>query len=464
MNSQFNYKVLVIGTGPGGYVAAIRASQLGLKTAVVEKDKLGGVCLNIGCIPSKSLIYQAEVFRSIKQLEHMGAKVDLTGFNYENVFNKSRKSADTLSKGIEYLLKKNNVDVIFGEGVITGEHEVTINREKQISAENIVIATGSRPKQIPGFEFDGEYVLSSTDALFIKKLPKSMIILGAGAIGMEFAHIFNAFGVDVHIVELMDYILPMEDRETADVLHKSFLKRGIKISVSTKAVSLNKQNGLVELVTEDKDGNKDSLQADKILVCVGRTPNTDNIGLENINIEVEKGFIPVGDYYRTKLNSVYAIGDAINTPLLAHVASKEGEIVVEHIAGKNPAPAIDPRHIPSAVYSVPEIGSFGYTEEKAKEAGIDYKKAVIPYKASGKSVAVERTEGIVKIIIDSKTNEILGAHIAGAGAADLIHEILLAKTSELLPQDIAGMIHAHPTLSELVMESMRAACGWAVHI
>jgi len=464
MNSQFNYKVLVIGTGPGGYVAAIRASQLGLKTAVVEKDKLGGVCLNIGCIPSKSLIYQAEVFRSIKQLEHMGAKVDLTGFNYENVFNKSRKSADTLSKGIEYLLKKNNVDVISGEGVITGEHEVTINREKQISAENIVIATGSRPKQIPGFEFDGEYVLSSTDALFIKKLPKSMIILGAGAIGMEFAHIFNAFGVDVHIVELMDYILPMEDRETADVLHKSFLKRGIKISVSTKAVSLNKQNGLVELVTEDKDGNKDSLQADKILVCVGRTPNTDNIGLENINIEVEKGFIPVGDYYRTKLNSVYAIGDAINTPLLAHVASKEGEIVVEHIAGKNPAPAIDPRHIPSAVYSVPEIGSFGYTEEKAKEAGIDYKKAVIPYKASGKSIAVEHTEGIVKIIIDSKTNEILGAHIAGAGAADLIHEILLAKTSELLPQDIATMIHAHPTLSELVMESMRAACGWAVHI
>ncbi len=464
MSLPFDYNVLVIGSGPGGYVAAIRASQLGLKTAVVEKEKLGGVCLNIGCIPSKSLIHQAEIFQSIKQLQYFGAKIDLSEFDYEKVYNKSRKTVDTLSKGIEFLLRKNNIDLIFGEGKISGEHQVTINGENQISAQNIVIATGSRSREISGFEFDGEYVLSSKDVLLMKKLPKSMIILGAGAIGMEFAHVFNSFGVDIHVVELMDSVLPAEDRETADILHKSFAKRGIRISVSTKAVSLKKGNGLIELIVEGKDGTQNSFQAEKLLVCVGRIPNTENIGLANIGLETKNGFIPVGDYYKTKLPHIYAVGDVINTPQLAHVASKEGEIAVEHIAGNKTEKIIDQRLIPNAVYSVPEIGSFGYTEEKAKDAGLNYKKTVIPYRSVGKAVAVEQTEGIAKIIYDPDTKEIFGAHIAGLQATELIHEILFARKARLLPEDIAGMVHAHPTLSEIIMESMKSVYGCAIHI
>ncbi len=459
----FDYDVLIMGSGPGGYVAGIRAGQLGLKAAVIERDKVGGVCLNVGCIPSKTLIHQAELFRSLPALKEMGITVDTKGFDYAHVFDKSRKAADTLSKGVQFLLKKNKVELIVGDAVLSGKNDVTLKDGKKITGKNIIIATGSRPKIIPGFEFDEERVLSSTGALMLKKLPKKAVILGAGAIGVEFAHVWNSFGVEVHLVEMMDRILPLEDAEAVQVLARSFQKRGVQMSTSTKAVSLQKSGSGVSVVLEDKAAKRTTVEADLILVAIGRTCNTDTIGLDKVGIVAEKGFIPVGDYNQTKVPGIYAVGDVVATPLLAHVAFKEAEMAVERIAGKNPSPRLDLLSIPGATYCEPQVASFGLPEWKAVEKGIAYAKASFPYRGAGKSVAVDQTEGFVKVIYDPKTKEILGAHIVGADATELIHELLLARTAELLPEDIATMIHAHPTLSEAVGEAMRAVEGWAIH-
>jgi dihydrolipoamide dehydrogenase len=459
----FDYDVLIIGSGPGGYVAGIRAAQLSLKAAVIERDKVGGVCLNIGCIPSKALIHQAEVFRGLPALKELGISVDTNGFDYTKVFNKSRKVANMLSKGVQFLLKKNMVDTIVGDAVLSGKNEVTLKDGMKITGKNIIIATGSRPKVIPGFEFDEDRVLSSTGALMLTRLPKKMVILGAGAIGVEFSHILNAFGVEIHLVEMLDRILPIEDAEAVQVLARSFQKRGIQMYTGTKALSMKKTATSVSVVLEDKARTKKTIDADQMLVAIGRTCNTDGIGLEKLGITAERGFIPVGDYYETRVPGVYAIGDVVATPLLAHVASKEGEIAVEHIAGHKVAPCLDPLSIPGATYCEPQVASFGLTEWKAVEKKVPFAKASFPYRGTGKSVAIEQSEGFVKIIYDPKTKEILGAHVVGADATELIHEILLARTAELLPQNIATMIHAHPTLSEAVMESMRVVDGWAIH-
>ncbi len=464
MAETYDYDVVVIGSGPGGYVAAIRASQLGLKACVIEKGKTGGVCLNIGCIPSKALIHQAEIFRSIGDLKNMGVTVDASTLDYSAVFAKSRKAADTLSKGVEFLLKKNKIDLIQGYGRIPSPHEVSVDGEKKVKGRFIVIATGSRPRSIPGFDFDNDRVISSDGGLMLERLPKSIIILGGGYIGVEFAHIMNAFGVEVTIVELLDRLIPIEDEESSTVLQRAFRRRKIGMYTSTKAVSLEKGGDNVTVKVETKDGEQKSLEAEKLLVVVGRAPNTEDIGLDAIGIETEKGFIPVGDFYTTSVQSVYAIGDVVQTPQLAHVASKEGEIAVEHMAGKNPLPRIDPLQIPSGIFCEPQVASFGYKEYQLIAENIPYSKAIFPIRGAGKSVAIERTDGMVKILFDPETSEILGAHIAGAEATELIHEVLLAKSTELLPADIAGMIHAHPTLSEAVMEAMRSAEGWAIHI
>ncbi len=463
MSNEKNYDLVILGAGPAGYVAGIRAAQLGLKACVIEKDRPGGVCLNIGCIPSKSLINQANIYRSISRLEYMGISVDTGNLDYGKVFEKSRKAADTLSRGVRYLLKKNKVDLLEGTGKLKDAHTVSVDGT-DIVGKNILLATGSRPKVIPGFEFDERLVLSSTGGLMMEELPKSMLILGAGAIGVEFAHILNSFGVDVTLIEMMDSILPLEDRETVKVLAKSFRKRGIKILTSTRAVSLEKKESSVILTIENSEGSKEKLKADKLLVVVGRSPNIEEIGLEEAGIEIEGGFVKVGDYYETSLKGVFAVGDIVKTPLLAHVASKEGEIVVEHLAGLSTPAKVDTLKIPSAVYCEPQVASFGYTEEKLKGEGINYAKAAFPYRGAGKSVAIEEPDGFVKVLYDPEIKEILGAHIVGAEATELIHEVLLAETAELLPEDIATMIHAHPTLSEAVMEAMRAVEGWAIHI
>ena len=459
-----DYDLVIIGAGPGGYVAGIRASQLGLSCAVVEKDKPGGVCLNIGCIPSKALIHQADLYRSVDELEKLGIKADVSAFEYRKVFQKSRKASEMLSKGVNFLLKKNKVELIAAAAQLKGPNEVSLSDGRTITGKNIIVATGSRPRSIPGFEFDEDLVLSSDGALMLEELPSKLIILGGGFIGVEFAHIMSSFGVDVTVVELLEKLLPIEDAEVTEVLERSFKKRGVKVHTSTKAVSMEKKDGGVSVQLQDSEGKNFSIGADKLLVVVGRAPNTEGIGLENVGIKTEKGFIPVNDCYVTSVPSIYAIGDVVNTPQLAHVASKEGEIAVEHIAGKNPAPRVDPNLIPSAVYCEPQVASFGYKERQAQEEGIKFEKATFPYRGAGKAVAIERSEGMVKVLYDPGTHEILGVHIVGADATELIHELLLAKSSELLPNDVAEMIHAHPTLSEAVMEVMRAVEGWAIHI
>ncbi len=461
--ANYDYDLLVLGTGPGGYVAAIRATQLGLKAGVIEKDKPGGVCLNIGCIPSKALIHQAELMRSAKELEHIGVKVDTSALDYGKVFAYSRKAADTLSRGVGFLLKKNKIDLIEGEGVITSAHEIEVKGHGKVSGKNLLIATGSRPRSIPGFEFDEKTVLSSTGALMLERLPRRICVLGGGAIGVEFAHIMNAFGVEVHLVEMLEQLLPLEDQEAVQILVRSFKKRGIKIYTSTKASGYTKSGKTVKVNLEGRDGEQ-QLEVDQILLVVGRVPNTDGIGLETVGIRPEKGFIPVGDYYQSSAAGIYAIGDVVNSPALAHVASKEGEITAEHLAGHRTPAGLDPHAIPGAVYCEPQMASFGYTEKAAKEAGLEFEKAVFPYRGAGKSVAVGKSEGLLKLLVDKESREILGAHVVGAEATELIHEILLAKTAELLPEDIAGMIHAHPTLSEGVMEMARMAEGWVIHV
>ncbi len=464
MSEAYEYDVVVIGSGPGGYVAAIRASQLGMKAAVIERDKPGGVCLNIGCIPSKALIHQAELFRSLEDAESLGVKVDRGSFDYRKVFSKSRKAADRLSKGVQSLLRKNEIAYIEGEGRLTTAHEVMVNGERRVTGKNVLIATGSRPREIPGFEIDEEKVISSTGALMLESLPESLAILGAGAIGMEFASIMSAFGVDVTVIEMLPRILPIEDPEVVEVARRSFKRRGIVMHTGAKAESMKRTKTGVELTVSIGDGKKEKVAAEKLLVAVGRAPNSENVGLEDIGIELDRGFIEVGDYYQTAVRGVYAIGDVIPTPLLAHVASKEGEIAVEHMAGHDPEPRLDSHHIPSAVYCEPQIASFGFTEEAAQKEGVPFAKAVFPYRGAGKSVAVEKPDGMVKILYDPKTKEILGAHVVGSDATELIHELLLAKKSELLPEDVATMVHAHPTLSEAVMEAARAAEGWAIHV
>jgi len=461
--ADYDYDLVVIGSGPGGYVAAIRANQLGLKAAVIEKERPGGVCLNVGCIPSKALIHQAEVFASRKELEAMGISLDASGFDYGKVFKQSRRVSDRIVKGVEGLLKKNKVDYVEGAATITGPHEVTVDGKKKITGKNLLIATGSRPREIPGFEFDEKQVLSSTGALYLEKLPKSLIILGGGYIGMEFAHIMSTFGVDVTVVEMLDRIIPNADPEAVSVLEKDIRRRGVEIMTSTKAEKLSKAKGGVKLEVSGSDGKK-TIEAEMLLVSVGRAPTSEDLGLEKVGVKAEKGYITVGDYYQTDVPGIYAIGDVVPTLQLAHVASKEGEIAVEHMAGHAPEKKVDPDLIPAAIYTEPQIASFGPTEAQAAERGLKFEKAVFPYRGAGKSVAIGHPDGLVKILYEKETHEFLAAHVVGNSATELIHELLLGKRSELLPEDIATMIHAHPTLSEAVMEAARVAEGWAIHI
>ena len=464
MAKTAEYDVIIMGAGPGGYVAGIRAAQLGLKACILEKDTLGGVCLNWGCIPTKSLIHQAGIFHSRFELEKMGLVVDAGAFDYGYVHDRSREAVRSLVTGVEYLLKKNKIDHVQGTARIVSKNRVLLEDQTEITGKNIIIATGSRPLQMKGFEFDEKQVLSSSGILSLKKLPDSLIILGAGAIGCEFAYIMNRFGVKVHLVEMEKHILPIEDTRAVAVLARSFKDNGINISTGARANNLEKRSGHVTVTLTEENGNSTKIEAEKVLCVFGRTPNTDTIGLENIGLKTEKGYIPVADYYQTQVEGVYAIGDVVKTPLLAHVASKEGEIVVEYIAGRAPRPRIDLNEIPSAIYCEPQLASFGLRENQAKEQNIHYKKAMYPYRGVGKAVATGNTAGMVKTLYDPETHEILGAHIVGHNATELIHEILLAKTSGLLPKNIAEMIHAHPTISEAIMEQMRAVDGKPIHM
>lgn len=470
MNDTTKYDIAIIGAGPGGYVAAIRASQLGKRVVLIERDIVGGVCLNWGCIPSKALIHQAELFREIPALEKLGIKIDKSNFDYAKVHALSRDAARKLTRGVEGLIKKNSIDHVKGTATIKTPKSIMVQGEnasdtKNIEAENIIIATGSSPKVLPGMEFDEDKVLSSTGILSLSKLPKKMIILGAGAIGIEFAYVLSTFGVEISVVEMLPRILPLEDAETSQALAAILKRRGIKFFLGHKSSALRKKDKSVELdIEEVTDGKKQTLQADKVLASVGRAPNSVNLGLETLGIKTERGFITVSPQYETNVPGIYAIGDIVSgTPLLAHVASKEAEIAVEAITG-HAKTELDSLRVPAAVYCDPQIASFGLTEEQVKEKQIPYTKAKFPFVAAGKAVAVQKTDGFVKILSHKESGEILGAHILGNSATELIHNLLTASRGELTVHEIATLVHAHPSESEAVMEAARMSEDWAIHI
>ncbi len=460
------FDIVIIGGGPGGYVSAIRASQLGFKTALIERDRVGGICLNWGCIPTKALLKSAELFNLMKRADEFGLKVENLGFNFKKIIQRSRQVAERLSKGVEFLLRKNNVTKFSGYGFILKRGVVGVKNEKdefEIQAENIIIATGARPRELPGIKIDGEFVITSKEAMLLDEPPKSMIIIGAGAVGVEFAYFYNSFGTKVTLIEMMPSILPNEDKEITDILAKSFQKSGIDILTETKVLEAKAIDGKAEVKIENKDGRK-ILTADVVLVAVGVRGNSDNIGLENVGAEVENSFVKVDKKtYMANVEGIYAIGDVIGPPLLAHVASAEGIRCVENIARVETLP-VDYNNIPSCTYCVPQVASIGLTEQKAIENGYEIKVGRFPFRANGKALAIGETEGMVKVIFDAKYGELLGAHIIGPEATELIAEFGVAKTLESTAFEIGKTIHAHPTLSETLMEASADALKEAIHI
>ncbi|MER3446832.1 MAG: dihydrolipoyl dehydrogenase, partial [Candidatus Dadabacteria bacterium] len=447
------FNLVIIGSGPGGYIAAIRAAQLGMKVAVIERDKPGGVCLNWGCIPSKAILKCAEIYETFRHSENYGIKCSELSYDYSKVIEKSRKASSTLTKGVEFLFKKNKITLFSGIGKLISPNKIGIigdKDEKEIETERALIATGSVPRILPGIEIDGKVVMTSDEAIFSKEIPESIVIIGGGYIGVEFAYVYNSFGSNVKIVEMESHILPGVDKEVAEELEKNFKRNGIQILTNTRFKELKKLDNSVEVILEDSSGKGEKrVFSSRLLVAVGRKAvyntaptslshydKSSDIGLKELNIELTKqGFIKVDDSFMTTCKNVYAIGDVIGPPLLAHKASEEGVIAVEIMAGdKNARMHYD--RIPGCVYCQPEVASIGITEDEAKDRGIKFNVGKFPFKASGKAVAIGETEGFVKIISDSKSGEILGAHIIGKGATELIAEIGVAKTLESTPLEI----------------------------
>jgi dihydrolipoamide dehydrogenase len=462
-----NFDVVILGGGPGGYVAAIRASQLGLKTAVVERDKIGGVCVNIGCIPTKALLKNAEIYETLKQAGEWGFSFDNLKVDFKQIIKRSRDVADANSKGGDFLMKKNKIEVIKGSGKFVDKNTLSVSDPAgkeicQTKSKHIIVATGARPRLLPGVKADGKRILTSTEAMMVPEAPKSIAIIGAGAIGIEFAYFFNAFGSQVTVVEMLPTILPVEDEEVSQALTKILVKKGINIFTDTKVEKLEAGANGVSVSVSGKDGKKD-IKADQCLVAIGVQGNIENIGLEKIGVTSEKGWIKVDEYYRTNVPGVYAIGDVIGAPWLAHVAEHEGIVCVEKMAGKETHP-VDYDSIPGCTYCQPQVASIGLTEKKAKEKGYQIKVGKFPFTASGKARAIQERDGFVKVIFDAKYGELLGAHILGSEATEMIAEFGMAKTLEATYQEIAHTVHAHPTLSESMMEAALAAYGEAIHI
>ncbi len=463
--AERQYDVTVIGGGPGGYVAAIRAAQLGFKVGLVERDRLGGICLNWGCIPSKALLKSAELYSKIKEGEEYGISVKELSYDFSKIIKRSRDIADRQSKGVEYLMKKNKIDVISGTARFTGKNSLEVTKDGKvidvIKTKNTIIATGGRPRTIPGVTIDGKKVISSSEAMVLPKQPKSMIIIGAGAIGVEFAYFYNAFGTKVTIVEMMPTILPIEDKEITKILDSSFRKSGIEILTSTKveAVAVGDE---VTVKVSGKEGTQ-TLKGEVALMAIGVQGNVEQLGLEALGVKVEKGFIKVDEFGKTNVDGIYAIGDVSGPPLLAHVASHEGIVAAEHIAGKA-THGIDRNTIPGCTYCQPQVASVGMTEEAAVAAGYKLKIGRYPYRPLGKAMATGETVGTIKLIFDEKYGELLGAHIIGAEATELIHELVMAKSLETTYEEIFRTIHAHPTFSEGIMEAAGEAYGAAINI
>jgi dihydrolipoamide dehydrogenase len=461
-----NYDVVVIGSGPGGYVAAIRASQLGLKTAIVERENLGGICLNWGCIPTKALLKSAQVFEYINHAADYGISVKEAKHDFDAVIKRSRGVADGMSKGIAFLMKKNKIDVIMGSGKLAaaGKVEVTdaAGAKKVYEAKHIILATGARSRELPNVKIDKKKILGYRDAMNMATQPKSMIVMGSGAIGCEFAYFYNAMGTKVTIVEFLPTILPIEDEDVSKEVTKSFKKSGIEIMTDSAVESVDTKGAGCKVKVKTKTGVVE-LEADVVLSAVGIQTNLENLGLESVGVKTDKGKVLVDDYYATNVKGVYAIGDIVHGPALAHVASAEGIICVEQIAGHHPE-ALNYNNIPGCTYCSPEVASVGYTEKAAKEAGYQVKVGKFPFSASGKASAAGAKEGFVKVIFDAKYGEFLGAHMVGANVTEMIAEIVVARKLETTGMEIIKSVHPHPTMSEAIMEAAAQAYGECIHL
>ncbi len=461
-----NFDLIVIGSGPGGYVAAIRASQLGMKVAVVEKESLGGICLNWGCIPTKALLKSAQVFDYLNHARDYGIEVAEVGVNFSEVIKRSRSVAEGMSKGVQFLMKKNNIEVIYGYGkVLPGQRvEVTLTEGgiKIYKANNVLLATGGRAKQLFSLPIDGKKIIDYRKAMVLPALPENMVIVGAGAIGVEFAYFYHTMGAKVTLIEFYDTILPLEDKEVGKMLDKIYTKKGMQVLTSSRVLSSRIENDRVQLLVNTPKGEQ-VIEADVVLSAAGVVANIENIGLELCGIQTENDKVKVNAFYQTNVEGVYAIGDIVKGQALAHVASAEGIIAVEHMAGHYPQP-LDYNNIPGCTYCSPEVASVGMTEQKAKENGLDVLIGKFPFSASGKAKAAGKSDGFVKLIIDKKYGEVLGAHMIGENVTEMIAEIIVARKLETTGMQILKSVHPHPTMSEAIMEAAAAAYGEVIHL
>jgi dihydrolipoamide dehydrogenase len=461
-----NYDVIIIGSGPGGYVAAIRASQLGLKTAIVERESLGGICLNWGCIPTKALLKSAQVFEYINHAADYGIKTAPAEADFGAVIKRSRGVAEGMSKGVQFLMKKNKIEVIMGTAKVKPNNKVEVRAadgsQKEITAPHIIVATGSRSRELPNLKQDGKKIIGYRQAMNLPQQPKSMVVVGSGAIGVEFAYFYATMGTQVTIVEFLDNIVPVEDEDVSKQLLRNFKKAGINVMTSSTVESVDTSGAGCKVQVKTATGTQ-VLEADIVLSAVGIIANIENIGLEETGIKTEKGKIVVDEYYRTGVKGYYAIGDVVTGQALAHVASAEGIICVEKIAGHHPEP-LDYNNIPGCTYCTPEIASVGYTEKAAKAAGYELKIGKFPFSASGKASAAGAKDGFVKMIYDAKYGELLGAHFIGANVTEMIAEIVVARKLETTGHEILKAVHPHPTMSEAIMEATADAYGEVIHL
>ncbi len=455
------YDIIVLGSGPGGYVTAIRASQLGFKTAIVEKENLGGICLNWGCIPTKALLKSAQVFEYLKHAGDYGLTVKDFDKDFDAVVKRSRGVADGMSKGVQFLMKKNKIDIIDGYGKIKPGKKVDVDGT-EYSADHIIIATGARSRELPSLPQDGKKVIGYREAMSLPKQPKKMIVVGSGAIGVEFAYFYNSMGTEVTVVEYLPNIVPVEDEDVSKQLERSFKKNGIKVKTSAEVTSVDTSGDGVKATVKTKKG-EEVLEADIILSAVGIKTNIENIGLEDVGIVVDRDKIIVNDFYQTNIPGYYAIGDVTPGPALAHVASAEGILCVEKLAGQH-VEALDYGNIPGCTYCTPEVASVGLTEKQAKEKGFDIKVGKFPFSASGKAKAGGTADGFVKVIFDAKYGEWLGCHMIGAGVTDMIAEAVLGRKLETTGHEVLKAVHPHPTMSEAVMEAVADAYDEVIHL
>ncbi len=473
-NNQHSFDVVVVGAGPGGYVAAIRAAQLGLSTAIVEANHLGGICLNWGCIPTKALLKSAEMYQKVSHIENYGLSVKNVDFDLEKIVKRSRDVSAKLSGGISHLMKKHKIPVFSGYGQLMGEkansqlQQVSVSNndkvESILSGKHIILATGARAKSFPGLEADGKKVWSYREALVPKEIPKSLLIIGSGAIGIEFANFYHAFGSDVTVVEAMDQIMPFEDKEISAVAQKAMAKRGMKFKLATKVVELDRLQEQV-VVTLDKNGKREQFNVDQIITAVGVRPNIENIGLELAGVDMDKqGFIDVDDFCQTSASGIYAIGDVAGAPCLAHKASHEAIICIEKIAAQKDVHALDKSMVPACTYCFPQVASIGLTEQKALDQDLKVRVGRFPFQANGKAIAQGDTDGLVKVIFDEVTGELLGAHMVGNDVTELIQGFTIAKTMETTEDELMQTVFPHPTLSEMMHESVLDAFQRAIHI